>query len=100
MALEMKVQCEKCQRPLEVSSDAYICSYECTFCPDCTMKMAYVCPNCQGELIRRPTRRKTSPATPRPDGTATTLLSLDSETRRRIWSRIIDRTESYFEKIR
>ncbi|WP_370661042.1 DUF1272 domain-containing protein [Psychrosphaera algicola] len=35
---------------------AYICSYECTFCEDCTTAMANVCPNCQGTLVLRPTR--------------------------------------------
>jgi hypothetical protein len=37
---------------------AFICSYECTFCPACTDEMKSVCPNCGGELLRRP-RRKT-----------------------------------------
>ena len=33
MALEMKSQCEKCDTALPDESDAYICSFECTFCP-------------------------------------------------------------------
>jgi hypothetical protein len=35
MALEMKAVCEKCSRPLVAQGEAYICSYECTFCPSC-----------------------------------------------------------------
>jgi len=36
--------------------EAYICSYECTFCPECTNEMKARCPNCGGELVRRPPR--------------------------------------------
>ena len=35
---------------------AYICSYECTFCSNCSTHMHLTCPNCGGELTRRPTR--------------------------------------------
>ena len=58
--LQMKSQCEKCQGEVASDEEAYICSYECTFCAPCTQKMQAVCPNCGGELVRRP-RRKTSP---------------------------------------
>jgi hypothetical protein len=57
MALAMKERCEKCDDPLEDSGDAYICSYECTYCPDCTSKLENICPNCGGELVRRPKRK-------------------------------------------
>lgn len=57
MALEMKGECEKCHAPLGPESEAFICSYECTFCPGCTQSMKAVCPNCGGELIRRPKRK-------------------------------------------
>jgi hypothetical protein len=34
-----------------------ICSFECTFCDDCSTRVLNgVCPNCGGELFRRPTR--------------------------------------------
>jgi hypothetical protein len=56
MALEMRAQCEKCQTPLLAEDPAFICSYECTFCPACTMAMEQRCPNCKGELVRRPRR--------------------------------------------
>ena len=50
MALEMKVRCMQCERPLAPGGDAFICSFECTFCVDCTAKLAQICPNCEGEL--------------------------------------------------
>ncbi|GLQ29651.1 DUF1272 domain-containing protein [Litoribrevibacter albus] len=56
--LKMKKACEKCSTPLGFTDQAFICSYECTFCPDCTTDMNHVCPNCEGELVRRPTREK------------------------------------------
>lgn len=60
MALEMKNACEKCDATLAQGGDAYICSYECTFCADCTGNMQHVCPNCGGELVGRPKRTKTT----------------------------------------
>jgi len=48
MALELRPNCECCDRDLAPHSrDAMICSFECTFC---------ACPNCGGELVRRPVR--------------------------------------------
>ncbi|MFE8072468.1 DUF1272 domain-containing protein [Marinobacteraceae bacterium S3BR75-40.1] len=52
----MKGECERCGRSMEAAAEAYICSYECTFCRDCRDDMVAVCPNCGGELVRRPTR--------------------------------------------
>jgi len=53
----MRPLCERCERSLPVDSqDAFICSHECTFCGSCTQAMSGVCPNCGGELVRRPTR--------------------------------------------
>lgn len=57
MPLEMREECEKCSRSLGHAGAAFICSYECTFCPACTDAMAAVCPNCGGELVARPRRR-------------------------------------------
>ncbi len=56
MPLEMRSICEKCETPLAPDSEAFICSYECTFCPACTRNHKGVCPNCGGELVRRPRR--------------------------------------------
>jgi uncharacterized protein len=57
MALEMRDHCEKCRAGLPHDAEAYICSYECTFCVACGGAMTAVCPNCGGELVRRPRRR-------------------------------------------
>ena len=63
MHLEMKERCEKCAATLRADGQAYICSYECTFCPECAADARGTCPHCGGELIRRPLRR-VSIATP------------------------------------
>jgi hypothetical protein len=56
VALEMRTTCERCGAALTPDGDAAICSYECTFCLDCTDALGRVCPNCGGELSRRPRR--------------------------------------------
>jgi hypothetical protein len=66
--LDMKPKCERCGESLSWTSPAYICSYECTFCPACKKAMAGKCPNCDGELVSRPVRlpkptRAESPST-------------------------------------
>jgi len=55
--LEMRAQCERCGAPLPHQARAFICSYECTFCADCTRELATICPNCGGELVARPRRQ-------------------------------------------
>ena len=59
MALEMRDRCERCAAGLPDDGEAYICSYECTFCLACSGAMASTCPNCGGELVRRPRRHAT-----------------------------------------
>ncbi|EGM76727.1 hypothetical protein Rhein_3194 [Rheinheimera sp. A13L] len=54
--LQLRPNCECCDTNLAPADEAYICSFECTFCPVCTNKMAGICPNCGGELVRRPVR--------------------------------------------
>lgn len=58
MALELRPNCECCDRDLPPGSrDALICSFECTFCSDCASAvLGGLCPNCGGELVRRPIR--------------------------------------------
>jgi uncharacterized protein len=56
MALEMRPVCERCDAPLAVDGKAFVCSYECTFCEQCTAAFEGICPNCRGELVRRPIR--------------------------------------------
>jgi hypothetical protein len=58
MALEVRPNCECCDRDLRPDSrEAMICSFECTFCERCaTDVLQGRCPNCGGELVRRPVR--------------------------------------------
>lgn len=56
MALEMSTSCLQCHVALVQDGDAFICSYECTFCRGCAESMGRVCPNCRGELVIRPRR--------------------------------------------
>ncbi len=56
--LQLRPNCECCNRDLPPESlDAVICSYECTFCRDCADNVLEgKCPNCGGEMVRRPRR--------------------------------------------
>ena len=49
----MKHACERCGMPLDAKSEAYSCSYDCTFCATCNAALAGVCPNCGGALVLR-----------------------------------------------
>jgi hypothetical protein len=61
MALELRPNCEYCDRDLPAASPlARICSYECTFCADCVDHTLHnVCPNCGGGFAPRPIRPAT-----------------------------------------
>jgi len=56
--LELRPNCECCDRDLPPeSAEARICSFECTFCSACAESvLGGACPNCGGELVRRPVR--------------------------------------------
>lgn len=56
--LELRPNCERCDIDLPPDSlAAFICSFECTFCIACAeTHLQHRCPNCQGELVRRPVR--------------------------------------------
>ncbi|MDG1969713.1 MAG: DUF1272 domain-containing protein [Paracoccaceae bacterium] len=56
--LKLKPNCEYCDADLPPDSqDARSCSFECTFCKDCAETVFHsLCPNCRGELLRRPIR--------------------------------------------
>lgn len=56
--LQLRPGCECCNRDLPPdTTDARICTFECTFCKDCTEAvLAGTCPNCGGELLQRPRR--------------------------------------------
>ena len=61
MALEIRPNCEYCDKDLPAgSTEARICSYECTFCAACVeTKLRGVCPNCGGGFTPRPIRPAT-----------------------------------------
>jgi hypothetical protein len=56
--LELRPNCELCDKNLAPqSSDARICTYECTYCADCAENVLHnVCINCGGNLVARPIR--------------------------------------------
>jgi hypothetical protein len=58
MPLAMKERCEKCDDPLSDTGEAFICTFECTYCGGCTAKLENMCPNCGGELVRRPRKKE------------------------------------------
>ena len=55
--LELRPNCECCDRDLSPDTrDAMMCTFECTFCITCASQLNFICPNCTGELVRRPIR--------------------------------------------
>jgi hypothetical protein len=56
--LELRPTCEHCNKALPPSStEARICTYECTFCATCVdTVLINTCPNCGGGFVPRPIR--------------------------------------------
>ncbi len=56
--LDLRPNCECCDRDLPPQSpDARICTIECTWCAECVEHcLGGRCPNCGGNLERRPIR--------------------------------------------
>jgi len=56
--LELRPTCEHCNKALPPdSTEARICSFECTFCATCVdAVLGNVCPNCGGGFSPRPIR--------------------------------------------
>ena len=56
--LELRPSCEHCAAALPpASTEARICSFECTFCAGCAEGLlGNVCPNCGGGFVPRPIR--------------------------------------------
>lgn len=56
--LELRPTCEHCNTALPpASTQARICSFECTFCASCVdTVLGNVCPNCGGGFAPRPIR--------------------------------------------
>ena len=58
--LELRPNCENCNKQLPPeSTEAMICTFECTFCAGCVGNVLHnVCPNCGGGFSARPIRPK------------------------------------------
>jgi uncharacterized protein len=56
--LELRPSCENCGKVLlPNSTEAMICTFECTFCEECVTNILHnVCPNCGGGFEKRPIR--------------------------------------------
>jgi hypothetical protein len=56
--LDLRPNCECCDKDLPPdSTEAMICSFECTFCRGCAENLLDgACPNCGGNLVQRPIR--------------------------------------------
>jgi uncharacterized protein len=73
--LELRPNCEccDCDLPPAAAAAARICSFECTFCAECAETLLRnTCPNCGGELVRRPVR-PAAKLSQYPAGTARTV---------------------------
>lgn len=56
--LLLKPNCEHCGIDLpNNSTEAMICSFECTYCKNCALELfENVCPSCGGNFVARPIR--------------------------------------------
>ncbi|WP_339847776.1 DUF1272 domain-containing protein [uncultured Halopseudomonas sp.] len=56
--LELRPNCECCDKDLPPeSTEAVICTFECTFCISCAAQVLnHQCPNCGGNFVSRPIR--------------------------------------------
>ena len=72
--LELRPNCECCDTDLPPDTDdAFICTFECTFCRSCTEGVLdHDCPNCGGNLVQRP-RRSPEALVDNPASTTRTL---------------------------
>jgi hypothetical protein len=78
--LELRPICENCARALPPeSTEAMICSFECTFCRECVEVLGNVCPNCAAGFTSRPIR----PAANWKDGNYLGAYPASSERRHR-----------------
>lgn len=55
--LELRPNCERCDKDLPPDAEAWICTFECTFCTACVEgPLERICPNCGGNFEKRPIR--------------------------------------------
>lgn len=77
--LDLRPNCEACDRDLPPdSTEAMICTFECTFCAACVRERLHdVCPNCGGGLTPRPIRPRVMLET-RPASTKRVVQPIDA----------------------
>lgn len=93
--MEFRPECGRCHVSLAPEASAYFCAFECTFCPTCFLRLRFICPNCNGELVRRPRR------TPRsPPGSLTSLIPDPRVTVRRATLEDLDKVAPLFDSYR
>jgi GNAT superfamily N-acetyltransferase len=95
MSLEMRTSCARCGGSLSPAASAFICSYECTYCPACAAA-ASTCPSCGGELAPRPRRqpRRAEGDPTGADGNATQIVVADLD-RPEHQRAVVDLTDAY-----
>lgn len=55
--LQLRPNCECCDKDLPPEAAAVICTFECTFCRECASGVwGDTCPNCGGNFSPRPVR--------------------------------------------
>ncbi len=54
MAYEKNNNCDECGKELNFPFDTYVCSYEFTFCSECSEKANFICKHCKEELLPHP----------------------------------------------
>ena len=64
--MELRTECGRCHLRLPEDASAYHCAKDCTFCPACYRELGTICPNCSGELVRRPRAGPPRETVPRP----------------------------------
>jgi hypothetical protein len=77
--LDLRPGCELCDHDLPpASTEAMICTFECTFCARCARETLHnVCPNCGGGFTPRPIR-PAAMLEKRPPSTQRVLKLLDA----------------------
>src|SRR5208282_1436997 len=93
--MELRLECGRCHVALSADGPAYLCANECTFCATCYRQLKYVCPNCSGELVRRP-----RPGPSRKPARRTPASSAGALTVRRATSNDLDAVAPLFDAYR
>jgi len=89
--LELRPSCEHCDHDLPAkSTEAMICTYECTFCRDCALNVfENICPNCGGNFVPRPLRPYTQ-LTKHPPSTTRIHNPKDMNVFKTVWDKYVN----------